>query len=184
MHRYTKDMPLNQRAARHAKDVASLLFCCHSRHEARVAQRTALGLPPRHADKLASDQAREAERQPKERAVSAALQAHDLGLEWAQSGQADPDRLQAEAENAMRHLADQGFISDEVVQIFRDAAPRYVERARHERDEVLPTMPCLSQPLCKAAIGRAFMNAGCVESDPNVALVDITPAAVDAWFYF
>lgn len=184
MHRYTKDMPLHQRTARHALDIAHHLFCCSSRHEARVAQRMAHGLPPRHADKLALEQARSAERQPMERAVSLAMAAHDQGLALAQSGRSDADFLQTTAENAMRGLADQRFIADEAVQVFRDAKPRYVDREREELDAILPTMPALSQPLCKAAMGRAFMDAGLIESDVDGPLLSITPEAVDAWFYF
>jgi hypothetical protein len=184
VHRYTKEMPFNQRVARHALDIANHIACCHSRHDARVAQRVALGLPPRYADKLALQQARDAERKPKERAVELALQTHDGALALVPSGDVDVERLQAVAEGAMRQLADQGFISDDALRVFREAVPGYVLSSHAARPAVLPAHPHLAQTLCRAAIGQAFIDEGIFVPEGASARIAITPDAVDAWFYF
>jgi hypothetical protein len=182
MHRYTKDMPLDQRLARHALDIASHVFCCHSRHEERVAQRIAHGRPPRHADKVHLEQQQAAQREVLGGVIRVALMAHDQALERLAGEPAEASRLQRLAENAVRALADQAFIANEAVQAFRDAASPYVDDWRSEWPEALP-QELVQFHLCRAAIGQAFIDDGIARPEGARAGAAITPEGVEAWFY-
>lgn len=183
MHRYTRDMPYDQRMARHVRDMAAQVFQGRDRHALRVALRTLHNLPPLHADKVLRDQALEAERQDREALVDKAMLAHDVALTLSDSGHADPDHLQALAEAALRRLADAGHIDDAVVQMFRDAEPRYVVAWREDSPAALPPLMTLAHALCKAAIGQAFIDARIAMPEGAQAGVVITPETLDAWFY-
>lgn len=183
MHRYTKDMPLDQRLARHALDIASHVFCCHSRHEERVAQRIAHGRPPRHADKVQLERQQEQEREAKGNVISRALMAHDEVFERAAADPGLAKKAQDLAGNAMRSLADQGFIGDAVVQTFCDAEPAYSDGWNSEWPAALP-QELMQRNLCRAAIGQAFINQGLATAEEASADAAITPDGVEAHFYY
>jgi hypothetical protein len=181
MRRYTRSMPTDQRLVRCLKDVGYHLFLGVDRHQERVVARGQNNLPLTHADKQLWD-AQEAGRRAAEKAlIDAALQAHDAVLTALQSPD-DADRAQGLAEDAMRLLGDRGFLDADDLRAFRDAEPRYVDAWRME---VPPHFPrdVNKWPLCRAAIGQAFIDDGRVQRQDVQEGVVITPQLVQSWRY-
>jgi hypothetical protein len=181
MRKYTQSMPTDQRLARHLKDVGYRIFLNVDRHQQRVGARGQNNLPLTHADKQVWD-AQEADRRAAEKAlVDTALQAHDAVLAALQSPD-HADRAQLVADDAMRLLVDRGFLDADDLRVFRDAQPRYVNAWRME---VLPHFPLdiNKWPLCRAAIGQAFIDDGMVQREGVQEGVVITPQLVQSWRY-
>ncbi len=181
MHRYTRSMPKDQRLARRLKDASYLIFAGVDRHQQRVGARGQNNLPLTHADKLVWD-AQEASRLAAEKAlVDAALQAHDAVLTALQSPE-HADRAQLLADDAMRLLVDRGFLDADDQRAFRDAQPRYVNAWQME---ALPHFPrdINKWPLCRAAIGQAFIDDGMVQRQGLQEGVVISPQLVQSWRY-
>lgn len=181
MRKYTQGMPTDQRLARCWKDVGYLVFAGVDRHRERVVARGQNNLPLTYAAKQLWD-AQEASRRSAEKAlVDAALQAHDAVLTALQSLD-HADRAQRVANDAMRLLADRGFLGADDLRVFRDEEPRYVD-AWHR--EVLPHFPrnIDKWPLCRAAIGQAFIDDGMVQPEGVHEGVVITPQLVQSWRY-
>lgn len=180
MHKYTQSLPAGQRLARCLKDIGYHIVGV-DRHQERVWARGQNNLPLTHADKQVWD-AQEAIRLAADKAlIDAALRAHDAVLTALRSPD-HADRAQLLADDAMRLLVDRGFLDADDLRVFRDAEPRYVD-AWHM--QVLPHFPRdINQwPLCRAAIGQAFIDAGMVERKDVQEGVVISPQLVQSWRY-
>jgi hypothetical protein len=174
-------MPTNQRLTRRLKDVGYRILLDVDRHQERVLARGQNNLPLTHADKLVWD-AQEASRLAAGKAlVDAALQAHDAVLTALQSSD-QADRAQLLADDAMRLLVDRGFLDADDLRAFRDAQPRYVDAWQ---TEALPHFPrdINKWPLCRAAIGQAFIDDGMVQRQGLQEGVVISPELVQSWRY-
>ncbi len=182
MRRYTKDMPADQSAARHVLDAACRVVG-RDRHRERVDERLRNGLPPTHAQKQARDRAEAIEHQLQGRFVELALQAHGDALALAEAGAGDPELLQALAQDAMRGLAERGFISGEHLHAFLEAPVPYLDVWRDAAPAGLPADPDTCQ-LCRAAFGQAFIDAGIAAPEGAERGAAITPDRVYAWRYF
>jgi hypothetical protein len=157
MHRYTQDMPRDQRLARYLLDAAHHAVGI-DRHAQRVIDRGAHGLPLRHADKVLAEQQTRAARRANAEAIAAALDAHDAVLGAIDSGEADAEALQALALHALHQLVERGDLDDDDLIAFREAEPPYVATWRQAWPDALPGTP-IEAVMCRAAIGQAFIDA-------------------------
>jgi len=157
MHRYTKDMPWDQRLGRHLLDAAHHAVGI-DRHAQRVIDRGAHGLPLRHADKVLTEQQAGAARRANAEGIAAALAAHDAVLGAIDGGEADAEALQALALHAMHQLAERGALDDDDLIAFREAEPPYLATWRQAWPDALPGTP-IEAVMCRAAIGQAFIDA-------------------------